>query len=593
MAFLHPWLLLGLAAAAIPVLLHLRQRQEPPRVVFPAVRYLLDATREHEKKLRFRHWILLALRTALLLALVLAAAGLSVPSRGVESHAPTALAILFDNSLSSGVIVGGTPRIDALRAATRRILDRATPGDALWLVPADGVPRRGSPEQLRALVDTLPSLPARFDLGAGIELASALVRDDPRPGGVAVVTDLQATAVTPAHAGVPVVVVAIDGAPVANVGLADLDIGVQPWGIGGGRIVARVAGDSGAPVPLRLQAGARPARPALVGVGAPATLSVPPLRPGWYEVHAEIDPDELRADDERWAGVRVAPIAGADWREGGRFVAAALEALAASGRIRAGHEVTIGALGAGASVLLPPADPARLGALDRLLAARGSSWSFGPLVERAGSLDSNAWVGRAAVLKRHRLVSSGSGMTGVLATVDGEPWIVRSGDLILIGSRLEPEWTDLPLKADFVPFLDAIIDRFARGEVQVASGAAGTSTLLPEEVTAVTKGGARWKVEGGAAFTPPTTGVYWLLDGADTVGALGVSPDPRESDLRPADHQVVERFWEARVVAGSEGGKAAFALAARADLRGPLLWLALLAGLAELVVAGWGRRRPA
>ena len=33
--FLHPWALAGLAAAAIPVLLHLLARREPPTVVFP------------------------------------------------------------------------------------------------------------------------------------------------------------------------------------------------------------------------------------------------------------------------------------------------------------------------------------------------------------------------------------------------------------------------------------------------------------------------------------------------------------------------------------------------------------------------------
>lgn len=593
MGFLHPWLLLGLGAAAVPLLLHLRQRQEPPRVLFPAVRYLLDATREHEKKLRLRHWLLLLLRTGLIVALVLAAAGLSLGVRGVESHTPTALAIILDNSLSSGVVVGGTPRIERLREVARQVLDRATPGDALWVIPADGIPRRGTREELRALVDTLSAVPGRLDLGQGIDVAAALVHDDTRPGGIVVVTDLQATAVTPAQAGVPVVVVPVATPPVANLGITALDPGPQPWGIGGGRIGVRVGGDSGAAVPLRLQVGMRPLRPALVAMGAPTTVPVPALRPGWYEVHAEIDPDELRADDERWAGVRVAPIAAADWSEAGRFVAAALEALQASGRIRSGHAVVVGALGAGASVVLPPADPARLGALDRALLARGSTWSFGPLVERAGSVDSNGWLGRATVLKRQRLVSSGSGMTGVLATVDGEPWLVRSGDLVLVASRLEPEWTDLPLKADFVPFLDAVIDRFARGEVEAETGAVGAPTLLPEEVTGVARGSTRWGVEGGAGFTPPATGVYWLLDGADTVGALGVSADPRESDLRSADPATVARLWKARVVDAGEAGRAAFALGARADLRGPLLWLALLAGLGELVVAGWGgdRRR--
>ena len=40
MIFLHPLLLLGLAAAAIPALLHLFERRRPPEAVFPPVRYL-------------------------------------------------------------------------------------------------------------------------------------------------------------------------------------------------------------------------------------------------------------------------------------------------------------------------------------------------------------------------------------------------------------------------------------------------------------------------------------------------------------------------------------------------------------------------
>ena len=83
MTFLHPWLLAGLLAAGVPLLLHLVQRREPPTVVFPAVRYLLDATREHQRRLRIRHWLLLLLRTLLIVALVLAAAGPTVRRSGV------------------------------------------------------------------------------------------------------------------------------------------------------------------------------------------------------------------------------------------------------------------------------------------------------------------------------------------------------------------------------------------------------------------------------------------------------------------------------------------------------------------------------
>jgi hypothetical protein len=559
-------------------------------VAFPAVRYLIDSTREHEKRLRLRHWLLLALRVLLVLALVLAAAGPSLPVRGVDSHPPTALAIVFDNSLSSGVVAGGSPRIESLRRAARDLLARATPADVLWLVTSDGIPRRGSPEELRAWLDTLTPAARRLDLGEAITTAAEAVGDEHLPGGVVVVTDLQATSVTPAHADLPVVVVAVTEPAVANLGTAALDLGAEPWGIGGGRVTVTVAGDRPERVPVRVQVGTRPARAALVGTMAPASVVIPGMRPGWYEVRAELDPDELRADDGRSAGVRVATVAAAEWRDAGRFAAAALETLRESGRVRNGSEVTVGGLGPHASVVFPPSEVSRVGALDRSLSDRGVTWRFGPLEEAPATTDSGAWLARHSVTRRYRLISSGSGRTGVLASVAGEPWIVRSGDVILVGSRLEPEWTDLPLRADFVTFLDALVNRVARGEVASIQGNVGEATLLPDAVTEVRRGAARWAVEGGAGFTPPEPGVYWLLVGADTMGALGVAGDPRESDLRPADPGVVAQLWKGRVVGAAEGGKAAFALAARADLRGALLGLALIVVVAELIVASWGGR---
>jgi hypothetical protein len=591
MAFLHPWLLLGLVAAAIPILLHLRQQQEPPTVRFPAVRYLLDATRQHERRLRLRHWLLLALRTLLVIALVLAAAGPSLPVGGVATHPPTALALILDNSLSSGAVSGGTLRLDRLREGARDILATATPSDALWLITADGVPRRGSPGELRAIVDTLTPASRRLDLGEVVTIAGGIVESDARSGGVVVVTDLQESAVGPAEVRVPVLVVADDQEPISDLGIAVLDVGAQPWGLDGARLSIEGAGDPARRAPVRVQVGTRPPRDALLGVGVPASFVLPPLRPGWYEVRAELEADELRGDDVRSAGVRVAPVAAARWDEAGRYAGAALETLRENGRVGRGSEVTVGALGPAASIVTPPLEAARLGALNRALEQRGVAWRFGVEVTSTAATDSGAWLGRVDVARRHRLVPSGSGAVGVLATVGGEPWVVRSGDVVLIGSRLEPEWTGLPYSAAFVPFVDALVNRVARGEIAAVTGSVGAPALLPDAVTEVVRGAARWRVEGGSGFVASELGVHWLVNGTDTVGALNVGADPRESLLAPAEPGVVEELWGARVTGTEGAGRAAFALAARSDLRGLLLWMALIAGILELVVVAWGRRR--
>ena len=138
--FLHPWVLAGLAAAAIPILLHLLARREPPTVVFPAVRYLVTTTREHQRRLKLQNWLLLLLRTLLIATVVLAAAAPTMPLSGVPGHAPSALVLIVDNSPSSGAVVGGAPQLRQLVATARQVLDRATPEDALWLVTADGIP---------------------------------------------------------------------------------------------------------------------------------------------------------------------------------------------------------------------------------------------------------------------------------------------------------------------------------------------------------------------------------------------------------------------------------------------------------------------
>ena len=133
----------------------------------------------------------------------------------------------------------------------------------------------------------------------------------------------------------------------------------------------------------------------------------------------------------------------------------------------------IGRLAAGNSIVTPPADPAGVGALNRALAARGVSWSFGDVMTSAATTDSGGITGRTRILRRYQLRSNGSGRTGVLVTAAGAPWVARSGNVVLIGSLLDPAWTDLPVSAGFMPFMDALLNRLSRGEVALAGGTPG------------------------------------------------------------------------------------------------------------------------
>src|SRR5690349_11158868 len=218
MGFLHPWDLVGMAAAAVPLILHLLARREPPTVMFPAVRYLVTTTREHQRRLKLQNLLLLLLRTLLIALLVLAAAAPTLPVTGVPGHVPTALVLIMDNSPSSGVVTGGAVLLRQLMAAGRQVLARATPEDALWLITADGIPRRGDRATLTEVLDSLKPAFRRLDLGQAVTTAGEVLAPEPRPGEIVLLSDLQASALSPSDVRVPLVVGRPVGAPPRNIG---------------------------------------------------------------------------------------------------------------------------------------------------------------------------------------------------------------------------------------------------------------------------------------------------------------------------------------------------------------------------------------
>ena len=555
MSFLHPLALAGLAAAAIPALLHLLERRVPPELPFPAVRYLADAERRSARRLRLRHLLLLVLRTALIVAIVLAAARPLVPSRGTAGtlHPPTALVVILDNSPSSGVVVDGRPLLDRLKLAAHAALARAAAGDRLWLVLADGVARAGSRDALLAAVDSAHPDSRRLAVVAATARAARLVEAEPVPAReVHLVSDLQRTALegtADAPRDVRVLALAPADAAPPNRGIGML----QPTD--GGLAVAVVGTPGTPPGPLTVRLRGRPVARAIGAPGTTVTVSLSAPGPGWWAGDVELEADELRADDARPFVWRVAPPARvATGADAGPFLTAAIGVLRDAGRLAAGSDVSFGERpGPGASVLFPPADPALLGQANRALAARGVTARFAA-PGTAGPIAAPGLPGLAGVSVARRYRFSGVDSAAVLATVNGEPWLVRVGNVVLFGSRLDTAWTALPAAPGFVPFVDALANRIVRGEADVH------------------------EAEGAAR-------VEFVVAGADTTGAAGFRVDPRESDLTPARAAMARRALGAELARDADFAAAAFAGPRLAEVSGLLLVAALLLAAAELGVA--------
>ena len=558
MIFLHPLALVGLAAAAIPALLHLFQQRQPPEADFPALRYLSEAERKSARRMRLRHLLLLLLRTALIVAVILAAARPLVPSRASgAAHPPSALVLVLDNSLSSGAVVGGQVTLDRLKAAARAVLRRASPDDRLWLVLADGIVRGGARDELLTAVDSAPPDPRRLDLVSAVTRALRVAAAAPAPlREVHVVSDLQRTALASGGVTVPAGVRVLALAPRP----APQNRGLTAVHVAGGSVTTTVVGTPGAnAAAVTLRVRGRDVARGLAAPGAALTLALADPGPGWWIGEVTLDPDELRSDDRRlfvWHSVPTA-LVHAD-PAAGPFAAAAIAVLQAAHRVRDGAEVTLADRpGAGASIVVPPSDPALVGQVNRALQARGVAWHFAAMGS-PGPVTSAILPGLdgARVMRRHRLEGADSGV--VLASVNGEPWAVVSGGVVLVASRFDTTWTALPTTPAFVPLVDALVNRFARGEAPVRER------------------------EGAAR-------VEFTRLGPDTVGATVYGPDARESDLTPADPALVRRALGAELVSDADFGGAAFAGLRRADLSGVLLVLALLLAIGELAAATLAR----
>jgi hypothetical protein len=122
---MNPILLVGAALVGLPILLHLIMKQEPKRLPFPAFRFLKQRLKTNQRKLRLRHFLLLALRMLLIALFCLALYQPSILSSGlIDLHGrqPLAVVLVIDTSPGMGYADGDKTHLEeACRRATELI----------------------------------------------------------------------------------------------------------------------------------------------------------------------------------------------------------------------------------------------------------------------------------------------------------------------------------------------------------------------------------------------------------------------------------------------------------------------------------------
>lgn len=600
MGFLAPWFLLLGAAAIVPLLIHLLRRRIGHQVEFPAARYLARAEREHSRTLKMRNLLLMLLRMLAILLLAAAAARPTARLAGA-GHAPTALAIVIDNSMSTSVVQDGAPLLERFRESAAAVLAAATPEDRLWLVTADGSVRSGNAAALRSDLQGVRTFAGAGDLRGAVAAAAAAVQSAGMPARqVAVLTDGQRTAwdqPVQLRGDVPVLVYAPSGPPPMNRAVVEAVARPVRWTPRGVVATRVLAPDS---TTYRMALGARTLARGTIAPGEEAAVRAAPAERGWTAGTIDIEPDELVADNTRHFALWIGPPPAVRVNAGaGSFTRSAVDVLRQSGRVADGAAVMVGPADEAASLpalLLPPADPARIGAANRALERLGVPWRFGAQRREAGLVRGNQ-MESVNVALRYDLEPRSGAVADTLARVGAAPWIVSGQGYVLVASPLIPEATSLPVSAGFLPWLgDVLASRLHADPGTVRHAAPGERVPRPAGMTAIeSTAGARTLVEGATFTAPATPGTWFFLQGSRRVGALVVNVGERESRLdRWSAASLARRVSapEARVVSDARRWeRLAFTGAAQASLVVPLLVALLVVLAAEMALSVTGRRR--
>jgi hypothetical protein len=149
LTFLNPFVLFGLAAAAIPILLHIFNLRKLKTIEFSTLTFLKELQKTKIRRLKIRQLLLLFLRTLLVILIVLAFSRPtlkgSLPGSLAEQARTTAV-ILFDDSQSMTASDEQGELFRQAQNSAASIINLLKDGDEVFLIKLSDVPSDGTKE---------------------------------------------------------------------------------------------------------------------------------------------------------------------------------------------------------------------------------------------------------------------------------------------------------------------------------------------------------------------------------------------------------------------------------------------------------------
>jgi uncharacterized membrane protein len=141
MTFLNPAILIGLAAASLPVIIHLLNLRKLKKIEFSTLIFLKELQKNKIRRVKLKQWLLLALRVLIILLFVTAFArptleGISIG--GTTSAAKTTAVFILDDSFSMSVVDQNGSYINQAEQTIKELLSNFEEGDEAGLILVSG-----------------------------------------------------------------------------------------------------------------------------------------------------------------------------------------------------------------------------------------------------------------------------------------------------------------------------------------------------------------------------------------------------------------------------------------------------------------------
>jgi hypothetical protein len=196
MSFLTPLFLVALAGLAIPIVLHLIQKERKNVVQFPSLMFLRRIPYQSVQRRRIRHWLLLLMRLAALALIVLAFARPFFRNDGLGSAAASGareVVVLLDRSYSMGYGDRWGRALDAARDAVNGLTPSDRGSIVLFSSGAEiAIRSTGDRGRLAAALAGLDTGAGATRFGPALKLAGSILGESPLPRREAIlISDFQ------------------------------------------------------------------------------------------------------------------------------------------------------------------------------------------------------------------------------------------------------------------------------------------------------------------------------------------------------------------------------------------------------------------